>query len=69
MESSKRGMGVIMSKPRYPNRYIVYHSAIGELPFNTLKEARKYVRWVEWQCPQYALSIYDTKNKCHCYPY
>ncbi|WP_407416486.1 hypothetical protein [Methanobrevibacter sp.] len=56
-----------MKKPRYPNRYIVFHSAIGELPFNTLKDARNYVKRVEWQCPQYALSIYDSKNECYIF--
>ena len=58
-----------MSKPRYPNRYVVFHSAIGEKLFDTLKEARKFVKIVEWQCPQYALSIYDTRRECFCCPF
>lgn len=56
-----------MKKPRHPNRYIVYHSAIGELPFNTLKEARAFIRRVEYESPQYALSIYDTLKECNVY--
>ena len=58
-----------MSKPRHPGRYIVYHSSFGEKPCDTLKEARKFVRFVEWQCPQYAPCIYDTLKECNVYVY
>ena len=48
-----------MSKPRYPNRYIVYHSSFGEVRCDTLKEARSIVKSVE-RNSSYAPCIYDT---------
>ena len=51
-----------MSKPRYPNRYIVYHSAIGYIYCNTLKEARRIVEDVE-KHSSYSPCIYDDLRK------
>ena len=57
-----------MSKPRHPGRYVVYHSAFGEKPCDTLKEAREFVRFVERQT-SYAPCIYDTLKECNVYVY
>ena len=51
-----------MSKPRFPQRYVVYHSSFGEAEFDTLTEARKFVRYIERSTP-YCPSIYDSKTK------
>ena len=55
-----------MKKPKYPNRYIVYHSAIGEIHCDTLKDARELVKSVERQT-YYSPCIYDTLKECNVY--
>ena len=57
-----------MSKPRYPERYIVYHSSFGEKSCDTLKEAREFVKFIESHS-SYAPCIYDTLKKCNVYIY
>lgn len=47
---------------RCPGRYVVYHSSFGEAIFDTLKEAREFVRDIERRAP-YCPSIYDNKAK------